>query len=79
MWITSILPEQRMRPTSITASIIRTIGEDGADLEKLRSETQANHRTLANRLSDMKYEGLLVAKYELTEAGKRWLRKLNKK
>jgi len=24
----------------------------------------------------MKYEGLLVTKYELTEAGKRWLRKL---
>jgi len=68
-----------MRPTSIIAKVIRSIGEDGATLEKVRSATQANHRTLANRLSDMKYEGLIVAKYELTEAGKRWLRKFSKR
>ncbi len=68
-----------MRPTSISAQIIQAIGEDGADLEALRSKTQANHRTLANRLSDMKYEGLIVTKHQLTEAGKRWLRKLSKR
>lgn len=65
-----------MRPTSLNAKVIQAIGEDGATLETIRAATQAKPRNLANRMSEMKYEGLLVTKYELTEAGKRWLRKL---
>lgn len=67
-----------IRPTSISAAILEAIGEQGAGLEEVRAFTQANPRSVANRISELKYEGFVVTKYELTEAGKRLLRQLNK-
>lgn len=66
-----------VRTNSIAEMILQLVGEDGVIADDLRSSAEVNRRSLANRLSELKYEGLIVTKYELTEAGKRLLRKLN--
>lgn len=58
----------------MTQVILQLIGEDGVPTDELRESAGMNLRSLANRISEMKLDGLVTTRYELTEAGKRLLR-----